>query len=116
MKKLKVALLAYILAVSAFCYAQTPKTDASKAQSQPCVIVKRHVHKFGENMSRLHAHRPFDYVEGNYPPEFKWRSELSDGEVRELQEKGGKLVVMRPDYQVPDLEDARKQCQSQTVK
>jgi len=47
---------------------------------------------------------------------FKWRSELSDREVRGLQQKGGKLVIMRPDYQVSDLEDARKQCQSQTVK
>ena len=116
MKKLLVALLACILAVSAFCYAQTPKPDASRARSQPCVIVKRHVHKFGENMSRWHTHRPFDYVEGDYPSGFKWRSELSDREVRELQQKGGKLVVMRPDYQVSDLEDARKQCQSQTVK
>jgi len=67
MKKLLVALLACTLAVSAFCYAQTPKPDASRSQNQPCVIVKRHVHKFGENMSRLHAHRPYDYVEGDYP-------------------------------------------------
>jgi hypothetical protein len=116
MKKLLVALLTCILAVSVFCYAQTTKPDESRTQSQPCVIVKRHVHKFGENMSRLHAHRPFDYVEGDYPSGFKWRSELGDGDVRELQQKGGKIVVMKPDYQLSDLEDARKQCQSQTVK
>src|ERR1017187_103419 len=107
-------LLNCILAFSACCNAQSPKllnpTDASMAQSQPCVIVARHVHKFGENMSRFLAHRPFDYVEGDYPPGFKWRSELSDGEIRELQQKGGKMEVMRPDYQVADLEDARKQC------
>jgi len=109
-------LLACILAVSVLCFAQTPKPDTTKAQSQPCVIVKRHVHKFGENMSRLHPHRPFDYVEGDYPSGFKWRSELSDGDVRELQQKGGKIVVTRADYEVSDLEDARKQCQSQTVK
>jgi hypothetical protein len=115
MKKQLVASLACILAVSAGGYAQTPNPDVSKAQSQPCVIVKRHVHKFGENMSRFHAHRPFDYVEGTYPAGFKWRSELGDGDVRELQQKGGKMVVMRPDYQVSDLDDARKQCQSQTV-
>jgi hypothetical protein len=106
-----IRLLACILAVSTSCYAQTPKPDASTAQGRPCVIVAHHVHKFGENMSRLHAHRPFDYPSG-----FKWRSELSDGDVRELQQKGGKIVVLRPDYEVSDLEDARKQCQSQTVK
>lgn len=116
MKKLLVALPACILAVSSCSYAQTPKPDASKTQSQSCVIVKRHLHKFGEDMSRLHPHRPFDYVEGNYPPGFKWRSELSDGDVRELQQKGGRIVVMRSDYEVADLEDARKQCQSPTVK
>jgi hypothetical protein len=116
MKKLLVAFPACVLALSVFCYAQTPKPDASKAQNQPCVIVKRHVHKFGENMSRFHPHRPLDYVEGEYPQGFKWRSELSDGDVRELQQKGGRIVVMRADYEVSDLEDARKQCQSQTVK
>jgi hypothetical protein len=82
----------------------------SKPPAQACVIVKRHVHKLGENMSRLHPHRPFDYVEGDYPAGFKWRSELGDGDVRELQQSGGKMVVMKPDYEASDLEDARKQC------
>ena len=104
MKKVLLALLAFILAISVFCYSQAPKPDTSKAQSQPCVIVKRHVHKFGENMSRFHPHRPFDYVEGDYPQGFKWRSELSDGDVRGFQQKGGKIVVMRPDYENADLE------------
>lgn len=76
------------------------------------MVVKRHIHTFGENMSRAHPHRPFDYVEGNYPPSFKWRSELGDGDVRELQEKGGKVIILQPDYQISDLEDARKQCKS----
>lgn len=86
--------------------------SAFAQQGTTCVIVKRHVHKFGEDMSRMHPHRPFDYVEGDYPHGFKWRSELSDGDVRSLQEKGGRMVVMKPDYQASDLEDARKQCQS----
>src|SRR5215469_8264337 len=82
----------------------------SSVTAQPCVIVKRHVHKLGENMTRFHAHRPFDFVEGTYPDGYKWRSELGDGDVRDVQKKGGKVVVMRPDYELPDLEDARKQC------
>ncbi|WP_213803714.1 hypothetical protein [Granulicella sp. dw_53] len=102
--------LAFVVAFSAFSSAQTPKP------SQPCVILKRHVNKFGENMSRIHPHRPFDYVEGDYPSGFKWRSELGDGDVRELQQKGGKMVVMKPDYQASDLEDSRKQCQAQSTK
>ena len=106
-------LLTCIAVLSAFGYAQTPKSNLS---APTCVIVTRHVHKFGENMSRVHPHRPFDYVEGDYPPGFKWRSELSDGDVRDLQQKGGKMVVLKPDYQASDLEDARKQCQSQSAK
>jgi hypothetical protein len=111
-----IRLLAVTLTVSGFCYSQAPPSDASKAQGQPCVIVARHVHKFGENMSRMHPHRPFDYVEGDYPSGYKWRSELSDGDVRELQQKGGKMIVLKPDYDAADLEDARKQCHSLSVK
>jgi hypothetical protein len=116
MRKLLVPLLACILEVSAYCYAQTSNPDTLTAQSQPCVIVRRHVPKFGENMSRLHPHRPFDYVEGDYPTGFKWRSELGDSDVRDLQKKGGKMVVLKPDYEASDLEDARKQCKSRVAK
>jgi hypothetical protein len=118
MKKLSIVPLVWAtLVFSVFGQTSTQApADAPKPQTQHCVIVKRHVHKFGENMSRVHAHRPFDYVEGDYPTGFKWRSELGDGDVRELQQKGGKLVVMRADYDVSDLEDARKQCQSQPAK
>ncbi len=102
---MKISGLVFVLLFASPLFGQTPKLQA-------CVIVKRHVHKFGENASRLHPHRPFDYVEGDYPSGFKWRSELSDGDVRELQKKGGKMVVLKPDYQLSDLEDARKQCKS----
>ena len=105
-EKIVQRLLACVVLLSVYGY----------AQAQPCVIVKRHVHKFGENASRVHPHQPFDYVEGDYPSGFKWRSELGDADVRELQQKGGKMVVMKPDYQAADPEDARKQCQSQTAK
>jgi hypothetical protein len=106
----KVLTLPIILLLASATYTQSSGPDSPPPQA--CVIVKRHVHKFGENMTRFHAHRPFDYVEGDYPSGFKWRSELGDGDVRELQQKGGKIVVMRPDYQIADLEDARKQCGS----
>lgn len=79
------------------------------AQS-PCVIVKRHVHVFGEDMSRLHPHRPFDYVAGDYPSGFKWRSELSDGDVRDLQKKGGRVVVLASEYSGDDLSNAKQTC------
>jgi hypothetical protein len=98
-----------IVFLAALAVAQDEKS------SRPCVIVKRHVHKFGENMSRFHAHRPFDFVEGSYPASYNWRSELSDGDVRDLQQQGGKMVVLRPDYQLTDLDDARKQCKEKSA-
>jgi hypothetical protein len=82
----------------------------SFAVDQPCVILKTHQYKFGENMARWTPHRPLEYVEGNYPDGFKWRWELGNTQVREIQQKGGKVVVVKPDYQLADLEDARKQC------
>jgi len=109
MEKLLSTLLGCILAAPSFAYAQTPKPDASKVQSHPCVIVRPNV------QTPRHNHA-FDYVEGDYPSGFKWRSELRENDVRELKQKGGKVVVLRIDYSVWDLQDARKQCQSQTVK
>jgi hypothetical protein len=117
MKKLQVVSLACILTISAVCYAQTPKSDSTTAESKPCVVVQRQAHKWGDAgiLTGKQMH-PFAYVEGDYPPKFKWRSELSEQNVRELQLKGGMVVVLRLDYQLSDLEDARKQCKSQTVK
>jgi hypothetical protein len=113
--KITFLVILFLTSIPGFAQNKTPAQNpkpVGTAVSQPCVIVARHVHKFGENMSRMHAHRPFDYVEGNYPSGFKWRSELGDGDVRDLQQKGGKMVVLPPDYQSSDLEDARKQCKS----
>jgi len=106
---MKAVALLSLLFLPSFAAGQA-KPDSPPTQS--CVIVKRHVYKFGENMSRVHPHRPFDYVEGDYPPGFKWRSELSDGDVRELQKKGGKIIVLKADYELADLEDARRQCKT----
>jgi len=70
MKKLLFSLIISILPIS-FCSAQTSKPDAPK--NQACVIVKRHVPKLGENMSRHHPHRPLDAVEDakKKPPDVK---------------------------------------------
>ena len=103
----KVAFLIISMSLSSACFSQA----SGKSTTPSCVIVKRHAFKFGENISRLHPHRPFDYVEGNYPSGYKWRSELGDGDVRELQNKGGKIVVLDSNYQSSDLEEAKKSCQ-----
>jgi hypothetical protein len=106
---MKVLALLSPLFLASCAAGQASKPDAP---AQSCVIVKRHAYKFGENMSRLHPHRPFDYVAGDYPPGFKSRSELSDGDMRELQKKGGRIAILNSDYAPADLEEARKQCKA----
>ena len=87
---------------------------AASGQSAPksCVVVTIHRHHFGENMSRVSAHGFYDYIEGDYPAGMKFRAEISKNQVREIQDKGGKVVVLRTDYQLPDLQDARGQCKA----
>jgi len=48
----------------------------------------------------------------------KWKSNITDRGVRQIKEKGGKIVIVPEKYSTIDLEDARKQCAAQegTVK
>lgn len=61
-------------------------------------------------MSRIKAHKPFDYVEGDFPKAMKFHGELNDKDIRQIQDNGSKVVMLAPDYKLPDLDDARKQC------
>jgi hypothetical protein len=40
----------------------------------------------------------------------KWKSNLTDRNIRQLKQKGGKVVIVPEKYSSIDLEDARKQC------
>jgi hypothetical protein len=50
------------------------------------------------------------YVEGDFPAGMKWKSNITDRNVRQVKEKGGKVVIVPEKYSTSDLEDARKQC------
>ena len=50
------------------------------------------------------------YVAGDFPADMKWKSNISDRNVRQIKEKGGKVVIVPEKYSTTDLEDARKQC------
>jgi len=50
------------------------------------------------------------YVEGDFPVGMKWKSNITDRNVRQVKEKGGKVVIVPEKYLTSDLEDARKQC------
>jgi hypothetical protein len=40
----------------------------------------------------------------------KWKSNITDRNIRKVKELGGKVVVVNQNYSSADLEDARKQC------
>ena len=88
-------------------FAQAPQTDR-----KACVIVHTHQSKHSDNLTPWKGHKDYDYVEGEFPPGMKFRARIGDKQVREIQERGGKVVVLQAIYQLPELEDARKQCKT----
>jgi hypothetical protein len=79
---------------------------ASAADSPPCVIIRhastaRQFFVSGAN---------WQYVEGDFPAEMKWKSNVTDRTVRKVKQLGGKVVTVPNAYSAADLEDARKQC------
>lgn len=87
---------------------------ASAQDVKSCLIVKPHLKRASEALFRWTQPKPFDYVEGDYPKGMKFHYEIGDKTIREIKEKGGQVVVIKPDYALADLEDARKNCKSWT--
>ena len=74
----------------------------SFAGDQSCLIVKHAgIWVIGPN---------WQYIEGDFPAGMKWKSNLTDRNIRQVKQKGGKVVIVPEKYSSIDLEDARKQC------
>ena len=71
----------------------------------PADEVTSHLYSFGIRGKQ------FQYVEGNFPKGVKFHGRLTDNDVREIQNNGGKITVLEPKYTDSDLEIARKSCQ-----
>ncbi len=80
--------------------------------SKPCVIAKIH-QKTGADKWRWTVPRPFEYVEGEFPAAAKFRHEISDKNVREIKQNGGRFVVLQDSYTLDELKDAGLQCARQ---
>jgi hypothetical protein len=74
------------------------------------MIVKIYQKKAADAFIRWTVPKPFNYVEGEFPAGMKFRNELGDNHVQEVQQRGGHVVVLKSEYALPDLEDARKSC------
>jgi hypothetical protein len=85
-------------------------TAFSVAADHACVILRNYPRKTADAFTRWTVPPPYQYVEGDFPKGFKFRSEIRDKHVRKIQELGGKVVIIPSDYQPSDLDDARKRC------
>jgi len=85
---------------------------ATTIHAQPCLIVKA----ASTSHRWLVSWAPWEYVAGDFPPKMKWKSNISDGDIRKVKENGGKVVVIPANYKMEDLDDARKQCGLEEVK
>ena len=81
---------------------------AQDAPKKACVIVNHHKHQFSDNFWIMH--KPFDYIEGDFPEGMKFRPALSSKDIQAMQEHGSKVVIIKADYQLTELKDAREQC------
>ena len=82
------------------------------AADQPCLILKhastaRQAFVSGAN---------WQYVAGDFPAPMKFKSNVTDRNVRKIKELNGKVVIVPENYSQVDLEDARKQCASSSPK
>jgi len=90
-----------------------PRQQGEQADSRPCVILKRmgpadeitsHLYSFGIRGKQ------FQSVEGTLPKGVSFHGRLTDHDVRTIENKGGKVVVIEPKYTTQDLDHARQEC------
>lgn len=83
------------------------------AEDSPCVILKRmgpadeitsHLYSFGIRGKQ------FQFVDGQFPKGMKFHGRLTDHDVREIFDKGGRVSIVEPKYTPADLQAARESC------
>jgi hypothetical protein len=110
------ALVPVLVAASMSAQAQKPTAQTPMPTSEPaspCAILKR-MGPADEITSRLYAFgirgKQFQYVEGNLPQGISFHGRLTDHDVRNILDKGGKVQILEPRYTSTDLEAAHEQC------
>jgi hypothetical protein len=77
------------------------------AESTPACVIIRHASTARQFFV---SGANWQYVEGDFPADMKWKSNVTDRTVRKVKQLGGKVVTVPNAYSPADLEDARKQC------
>jgi hypothetical protein len=121
--KTRLSLVFFLLASSLIARAQSgaviPQGGSGHADQASCVIVKR-MGPADQVTSRLYSFgirgKQFQYVEGKFPEGFPFHGRMTDHDVRNLQERGAKVMILEPGYTAEDLKQAREECRKMTDK
>src|SRR5712691_5466128 len=103
---MKVLVLSLAVVLASVCKAQDQPSVSHQAVTTTCLIVKH----------ATTAHQVFvsganwQYVAGDFPKGMKWKSNITDQNVRKIKELGGRVVVVPSAYSAEDLAEARKTC------
>lgn len=82
---------------------------AASAQAADTCLILKHA---SAARQALVSGANWQYVAGEFPAPMKFKSNVTDRNVRKIKELGGKVVIVPQEYSTADLEDARKQCQA----
>lgn len=123
MKRLMVRTGLVLLLFSTESHAQSGtvnlQADAGRASQASCVILKR-MGRIDRTKSRLSSFgirgKQFRYVEGKLPAGYSPHHKMTDHDVRNLQARGAQVLVLDSDYTSEDLQEARANCQRESVK
>jgi len=101
--------LSVLLALALSAQEPAPAKKESP-KSGYCVIVKSYQKKGADAWTRWTVPKPYNYVEGEFPPKLKFRWELNAKHVEQIKKHGGHVVILKTDYTLEELKDAREQC------
>ena len=103
---MKVLALGVAVLLGSVCHAQTKPPSSGQVEVPSCLIVKHAstAHQFFVSGAN------WQYVAGDFPKGMKWKSNITDRNIRKIKEMGGRVVVIRSDYTAEDLAQAQKAC------
>lgn len=91
------------------------KKAAPPTLKLPCVVVSSSVPASGvKKWIPLTSKHTYAYISGDYPPGFPFSNTLKDKDVKKIEGKGGRVVILEPYYTKEDLQKAKKSCDATT--
>jgi hypothetical protein len=88
-------------------------SQAASQALQPCVVLKR-MGPADQVTSHLYSvgirGKQYQFVEGDLPRGVKFHGRLTDHDVRQIQDAGGKVTIIDAHYTDKELQDAHRSC------